>query len=368
MRVIEGTNINDIFPRVLDLIAREGVEPRDASRNGPVRVVPVPVSIVYKRPWERVLFNAQRDANPFFHLFEALWMLMGDNDVQLPAHFTPRIAAYSDDGATLHGAYGARWHVYDQLHTLAELLRTTQNTRRAVLSIWMPERDLHAQISKDLPCNVTVVFKQDPQHARTLTMTVFNRSNDALFGACGANVVHFSMLQEYVAALCGWRMGTYTHVTNDLHVYTDPFPGQRTCWRTVFPLTPATTTPYSPSSKTTRAIVHSVPLLPTPTTDDTLTTWRAECQMLLSDVRHGAHFSERQYATPFFRLVAQPMANAHAYYRANELQKARELLVFHTKDRAGHVDWLVAGLNWLDRRSSKHRRNITTTTTTTAHP
>ena len=82
-----------------------------------------------------------------------------------------------------------------------------------------------------------------------------------------------------------------------------------------------------------------------------------------------ATVAAREFPAGSFSVdMAQPMANAHAYYRANELQKARELLVFHTKDRAGHVDWLVAGLNWLDRRSSKHRRNITTTTTTTAHP
>ena len=32
-----------------------------------------------------------------------------------------------------------------------------------------------------------------------LCMTVCNRSNDMLWGAYGANVVHMSMLQEFVA-------------------------------------------------------------------------------------------------------------------------------------------------------------------------
>ena len=55
------------------------------SRNGAVLKFPFPVLTAYKFPHERVLFDAQRDANPFLHLFESIWMLGGRRDVDFLA-------------------------------------------------------------------------------------------------------------------------------------------------------------------------------------------------------------------------------------------------------------------------------------------
>jgi hypothetical protein len=52
-------------------------------------------------------------------------------------------------------------------------------------------------------------------------MTVYNRSNDMVWGAYGANVVQFSMLQEYISAHTKIPMGSYWQVSNSFHVYTD---------------------------------------------------------------------------------------------------------------------------------------------------
>ena len=41
-----------------------------------------------------------------------------------------------------------------------------------------------------------------------LQMTVHCRSNDIIWGTYGANAVHFSILQEYVAARIGVDLGT----------------------------------------------------------------------------------------------------------------------------------------------------------------
>ena len=54
-----------------------------------------------------------------------------------------------------------------------------------------------------------------------LCLTIYNRSNDIIWGAYGANIVQFSMLLEYVAAKVGIPMGTYTQVSNSYHVYTE---------------------------------------------------------------------------------------------------------------------------------------------------
>lgn len=220
---------------------------RRPSRNGPVIVIDEPVTITYSHPLERVLFNQARDANPTALLFEALYMLAGRNDVASLSYYTKQFAQYSDDGVTLNGAYGYRWRKatvpqynddwVDQLDLLVTHLRADPTSRRAVLSMWSVENDLlkigpSEGMSKDTCCNLCVKFRvrEIPYDApvgipdngtRALDMTVFNRSNDLIWGALGANYVTFSVLQEYMAARLGVGVGRYNQVSDDLHVYTE---------------------------------------------------------------------------------------------------------------------------------------------------
>lgn len=220
MLVINAQNVNDALVRALSLLGL-GADER-SSRNGKVLAFATPVMTVYARPMERVLFSPLRDANPFFHFFEALWMLAGRQDVAFPAQFVQRMRTYSDDGRTIHGAYGNRWRAHfgvDQLQKLIAHLGRQPDTRRAVLQMWCPIHDLaHVSWGKDVPCNTTVYF--DARDSR-LNMTVCCRSNDLLWGAYGANAVHFSFLLEYVARHLGLEVGVYRQFSNDLHVYTD---------------------------------------------------------------------------------------------------------------------------------------------------
>lgn len=202
------------------------------SRNGPVATFREPVTTVYSQPMERVLFSQQRDANPFFHFFEALWMLAGRNDVAFVSQFVKRMREFSDDGITFHAAYGHRWRRLwgaDQILGVINELKRTPSTRRAVVAMWDPASDDPSRQGRDLPCNTHIYFNirertVDTDAARvidSLTMTVCNRSNDAIWGAYGANAVHMSMLQEFVAAAVGVPMGWYAQMSNDLHIYTN---------------------------------------------------------------------------------------------------------------------------------------------------
>ena len=70
-------NVNEAFRELVGGIHDRTIEAtRHESRNGPVLVIEEPVTVCYENPNERVLFNTRRDANPFFHLFESLWMLV----------------------------------------------------------------------------------------------------------------------------------------------------------------------------------------------------------------------------------------------------------------------------------------------------
>jgi thymidylate synthase len=215
---------------------------KQPSRVGDVIVSPMPVMTIYKNPLNRVLFSPIRDANPFFHVMESLWMLAGRNDLPWLTQFNKGFASYSDDGGlTQPGAYGYRWRNYfgyDQLETIITELKNNPTTRRCVLAMWDPgmhdliepgeERagDLFQALagSADVPCNTHAYFDMIDGK---LNMTVCCRSNDIIWGAYGANAVHFSFLLEYVAAATGLPMGVYRQMSNNFHLYTNIVPEEQ---------------------------------------------------------------------------------------------------------------------------------------------
>lgn len=216
MKTITATNVNNAFQDALWYLHVAGKE--ENSRNGPVVVSPGPVLVEYQLPRERILWHPIRDCNPFFHLMESLWMLAGRDDVAYVEQFNSRMREYAEDDGRIHGAYGMRWrHAWgmDQLKTTIEMLRRDPTTRRAVMGMWYPTTDLNASY-KDLPCNTHIYFAVKGDQ---LNMTVCNRSNDLLWGMCGANAVHFSFLQEFIADALGLSVGSYYHFTNNMHLY-----------------------------------------------------------------------------------------------------------------------------------------------------
>lgn len=263
MQVIYARNVAEALPRGLRYLSAQGVW--EDSRNGRALVSPVPVTTRYIRPQERVLLSPIRDANPFFHLAEALWMLAGRNDTAFLDIFIRDFSArFAEPGPTgggyMHGAYGRRWRghfhqsqkgemsgtwgrrVMDQLPKIVKELQTNPSSRQVVLTMWDPEADLCVPDLKDRPCNTHVYFRintvpsyLDPpvtdqnsaEHEARITrggdyaldMTVLCRSNDIVMGAYGANAVHFSILQEYLAANIGVGIGTYYQVSNNFHAY-----------------------------------------------------------------------------------------------------------------------------------------------------
>jgi thymidylate synthase len=88
---------------------------------------------------------------------------------------------------------------------------------------------------KDVPCNTNAFFRVTNGK---LDMMVNCRSNDIFWGAYGANAVHFSFLQEYVASSIGVEVGRYWQNSFNFHAYVDRFPKEKwpstppTRWRT----------------------------------------------------------------------------------------------------------------------------------------
>jgi len=217
MHTIDARNAHQALPRGLAYVRQFG-DVR-GSRNGKVFVSRVPVTTVYKRPMERLVFWPQRDVNTAFLLYEALWMLAGRNDLHPLTRYIKDFGRYSDDGLTLHGAYGHRWRKAfggDQLTVIAQRLADDPEDRRCVLQMWDATRDL-GRAGRDVPCNDMATFQRNANGE--LDMVVFNRSNDIIWGAYFANAVHFSMLQEYLACWIGCEVGSYWQVSVNYHAY-----------------------------------------------------------------------------------------------------------------------------------------------------
>ena len=217
MYTINVPNVNHALYVAMTHFKHSTTTIRTSPRGMDTDEWPNPIVTIYQRPHECVLFDPVRDANPFFHLFEAMWILAGRQDVGFLARFLKRIEDFSDDGRTFHAPYGyrlrRRWG--DQLLDVGHMLRAEPDTRRAVCSIWDPHADLSVQ-SKDIPCNDMIAFRV--RNGR-LDMTVFNRSNDVILGAYGANAVQFSFILQWMSSFTGIAMGRYFQISNSFHVY-----------------------------------------------------------------------------------------------------------------------------------------------------
>ena len=211
----------DIPEMYSEVLARMKVErAREDSRNGEVWTVQEPVTVTVRRPMYRVLVDEERNCNPFFHVMEFVWMMAGRKDADWIRQFNSRFKEYADEDGTIHGAYGYRWlrhNCMDQVSLAVAELLEDRNSRRAVLAMWDAGSDLHTE-HNDLPCNTHIYLRRIDN---SLDMTVCNRSNDVVWGMCGANAVHMTMLHELIARAVGLRQGRYHVVTNNAHVYVE---------------------------------------------------------------------------------------------------------------------------------------------------
>lgn len=352
IRHIRAESVNQALSEGLYHLAYHGIE--EPSRNGPVIVSPCPVITTYVHPERRVLVSATRDANPFFHLFEALWMLAGRNDVAFPAKFASNLANYSDDAVTLNGAYGHRWRNhfgYDQLPLIINELRANPKTRRAVLQMWdggageggpgyPGDLKLALEGSRDVPCNTAAYFDTI---GGKLNMTVTCRSNDIIWGAYGANAVHFSILLEYVAGMTGIPMGVYRQFSNNFHAYTDLVPRDQFA---SYADSVAATCVYSSAGIMRARTFDKTPFL-VPLMEPGDDAWHEDLERFMTMVDAGGLVSST-YTTNFFTKVVGPMFQTWYLWKHKDFDGARQASLTIAAD-----DWRLAAQDWLSIREQR---------------
>lgn len=325
MHHINARNVSEAL-----YLAKQAIEvsgQKIMTRNGEALEFTTPVCTTYTRPRERVLFYPERDANPFFHLMEALWMLDGRNDVKWIKQFNSRMETFSDDGDTFHAAYGFRWREhfgFDQIKVAITRLQMFENDRRTVISMWDPITDCVEQNDGlDYPCNTQIFFNIRNED---LNMTVINRSNDMIWGAYGANAVHMSVLQEYIAGYIGCGVGKYYTFTNNLHAYTDTL-------KTIKNIQPD----YDPYLTLGDNGLHYTPL---PLVDDAYS--------FLDEValfnRTPITWNPQDYNNSFLSNTAYFVRKAWDFYKRKNYERATE-----TALKIEAKDWKKACVEWLGR-------------------
>jgi thymidylate synthase len=364
--VLEARNVNYALAQGVTHIHNWGV--REPSRAGDVLRELSPVTTVYLSPQERVCLHPWRDANPFFHLIESLWMIAGRDDLKTLTRYVSTFGQFSDDGETVPGAYGKRWRDWfhpadgvdgsaDQLNEVVRQLRANPRDRRVVIQMWDafvdPARNRAG--SKDVPCNVIALpFETEGR----LNLTVFCRSNDMVLGAYGANAVHFSFLLEYLAARVGLEVGRYYQVSNNFHAYVENAGDPQACW----PVDWGPVDPYAAGA------VEPFPLFKDfDGFEASGRGWRIDDQGdLLRDrfiqedlsifFEEGASASATAARWPFLSKIVVPMALAHRHWKQGKGED-RYIGALEILDQMPPAnDWRMAAVEWVQRRYGRWQR------------
>ena len=345
MHILRARNVCHAYSQGLELLRDHGTQ--EESRNGRVVVMSTPVVTVTERPTERVIFDYNRDANPFFHLFESLWMLAGHNDARELDRFVSDFSSrFAEDYGVMHGAYGFRWRHHfeiDQLQMAVDLLRADPTSRQVVIQMWDATADLGVPGLRDRPCNTQIYLRvRDDntvipgEYTRMLDLTVTCRSNDAIWGAHGANAVHFSVLQEWLAASIGVEVGRMYQFSNNYHVYEWALDKKVPGWTDG-----NSPSPFDPYTMTTAVGVRLSPS-PMVLVPD---LFLQDCERFVADSASETAI----YANPWFAQTARPMILAHDLFRQGDKEAA--LAMANTVEAQ---DWSWAARRWISRRTENY--------------
>jgi thymidylate synthase len=155
---------------------------------------------------------------------ELVWYLSGSNDLEQIRYYIEKYHEFSDDGATLNGAYGPRIFsrsrgetvgpASDEWQRVIDVLKARSGSRNAVIQIYT-NADGNKD-TKDIPCTCTIQFAI----RKKLEMHVHMRSNDAYLGL-PHDVFAFTMMQEIAGRELEVEVGRYQHSVASLHLYDD---------------------------------------------------------------------------------------------------------------------------------------------------
>ncbi|AJC80190.1 thymidylate synthase domain-containing protein [Rhizobium etli bv. phaseoli str. IE4803] len=159
---------------------------------------------------------------------EMSWYLAGSDALPFIKHYLDRYDEFSDDKATLNGAYGKRMfglrrqykvgdgvRIGTEWQRMIDTLKERPGSRNATIQLFS-NADVRRD-SLDIPCTCSLQFVI---RDGLLNLQAHMRSNDAFLGL-PHDVFSFTMFQEIAARQLGCEVGRYFHSVGSLHLYDD---------------------------------------------------------------------------------------------------------------------------------------------------
>ena len=169
-------------------------------------------------------------------IHELLWFLSGDTNIRyLKENGVSIWDEWADEAGDLGPVYGHQWRHFprleaagtdpegaalyrraevDQIADLVEMIRTSPDSRRLIVSAWNPA-DVPAMALP--PCHT---LWQVRVQAGRLHLQLYQRSADMFLGV-PFNIASYALLIEMLAHVTGLRPGVFVHTMGDAHIYSN---------------------------------------------------------------------------------------------------------------------------------------------------
>ena len=180
------------------------------------------VKFIITNPRSRIPYVRARKFSAQYMIAELLWYISAQQSTEWIANYSSFWRDISDDGKTANSAYGARIFrphpaiansSIVQWEYIVNELRKDPDSRRAVIHLRSGWDSSNAKL--DMPCTLALqFFIRDGALHQVVNM----RSSDLILGIA-YDVPAFTFFQEMLALELGVELGTYTHISNSLHIY-----------------------------------------------------------------------------------------------------------------------------------------------------
>ena len=215
-----GETANDIWKQAFQAVKLSDII---ESRCGNTREL-LHTTLLINNPRQKWVTCKSPPISIGYALAELIWILQGCDDSQTINYWNPVLPKFAGNYKSYPGAYGQRImyrYGFNQLKRVYETLMNHPESRQAVMLIWDPQTDL-PQLNgipnnEDIPCNICSMIKI---RKGKLEWTQVMRSNDLVLGL-PYNLVQFTSMQEILASWLNVDVGSYNHISDSLHIYTE---------------------------------------------------------------------------------------------------------------------------------------------------
>lgn len=151
-------------------------------------------------------------------IHELLWFLSGDTNIKyLKDNGVSIWDEWADEHGDLGPVYGKQWRDFggvDQIQTLLEMIKTSPDSRRLIVSAWNPVDVPNMALP---PCHT---MWQVRIVGRKMHLQLYQRSADMFLGV-PFNIASYALLLKMLAHVTGYEAGDFVHAIGDAHIYSN---------------------------------------------------------------------------------------------------------------------------------------------------